>query len=109
MKRSHPKGQFGSATGKFYMVEPTPIVHSVYVPSYMFSSFCSQCWYWERVIIEDSTYGVKYDKTIKPRMLLWTEKNSKARMNVFIKKGVDFGTVSFQTYHQYDVVLTRTF
>ena len=95
-KRSHPKGQFGSATGQFYMVQPTPI-NSVYFLSYVFSSFCSQCWYCECVIIEDSTYGVKYDQTIQPRMVMWNDTNANARMKAFMKKGINGGTISFQT------------
>jgi hypothetical protein len=59
----------------------------------MFSSFWSQCWYWERVIVDR---GVKYDNKIQPRMAMWNESNTKERMFVFSNKGIDGGTVSFQ-------------
>jgi hypothetical protein len=65
-----------------------------------------QCWYWERIIIEDSS--VKYKNEIQPRIAMWNESAANARMNAFKKKGVHGGTVSFQTLHPYDVVLTRT-
>jgi hypothetical protein len=43
-------------------------------------------------------YGVKYDKTIQPPLIVfWNETNAIARTNGFLKEVINGGTVSFQT------------
>ena len=77
------------------MVQPATI-NTIYLRSYMFSSFYSQCWYWECAIIENR--GVTYDNIIQPQMAMWNEKkNASAQVAAFMKKGINGGTVSFET------------